>query len=94
MHLVLVYSFGGLSLPRNSVDRLTVCRDMTIDVYHGRKTTIITALFQTKRISHEGLKLKKYKIKLFLSILSIVSFFFQYILGGYFLADTTKLYFM
>ena len=30
---------GGLSLPRNSVVRLTDSPDMTIGVYRGRKTT-------------------------------------------------------
>ena len=39
MHEVLVNSLGGLSLPRNSVDRLTDHSEMTIDVYHGCKTT-------------------------------------------------------
>ena len=40
MHEVLVNPLGGLSLPRKSVVMLTDCPDMTIDVYHGRKTTI------------------------------------------------------
>ena len=31
---------GGLSLPRKSVVRLTDRPDMTLDVNHGRKTTI------------------------------------------------------
>ena len=39
MHKVLVKGFGGLSLPRKSVARLTDCPDMTLDVYRGRKTT-------------------------------------------------------
>ena len=39
VHEVLVNRLGGLSLPRNSVVRLTNRPDMTIDVYHGRKTT-------------------------------------------------------
>ena len=39
MHEVLVNCLGGLSLPKKSVVRLTDCPDMTIDVYHGRKTT-------------------------------------------------------
>ena len=38
MHEVLVNGLGGLSLPRNSVVRLTHCPDMTLDVYRGRKT--------------------------------------------------------
>ena len=36
---VLVNRLGGLSLPRKSVSKLTDRPDMTIDVYHGRKTT-------------------------------------------------------
>ena len=40
MHEVLVNRLGGLSLPRKSVVRLTDGPDMTLDVYHGRKTTI------------------------------------------------------
>ena len=40
MHEVLVNRFGGLSLPRKSVVRLTDRPDMTLDVYRGRKTTI------------------------------------------------------
>ena len=39
MHEVLVNRLGGLSLPRNSVVRLTDRPDMTLDVYRGRKTT-------------------------------------------------------
>ena len=41
MHEVLVNRLGDLSLPRKSVVRLTDCPDMTIDVYRGRKTTIL-----------------------------------------------------
>ena len=40
MHKVLVNHLGGLSLPRKSVVRLTDRPDMTLDVYHGRKTTM------------------------------------------------------
>ena len=40
MHEVLVNHLGGLSLPRKSVVGLTDRPDMTLDVYHGRKTTI------------------------------------------------------
>ena len=40
MQEVLVNRLGGLSLPRKSVVRLTDRPDMTLDVYHGRKTTI------------------------------------------------------
>ena len=39
VHEVLVNSLGGLSLPRKSVVRLTDLPDMTLAVYHGRKTT-------------------------------------------------------
>ena len=38
MHEVLVNRLGGLSLPRESVVRLTDYPDMTIDVYRGHKT--------------------------------------------------------
>ena len=40
MHEVLVNRLGGLSLSRKSVVRLTDRPDMTLDVYHGRKTTM------------------------------------------------------
>ena len=40
MHEVLVNRLGGLSLPRKSVVRITDRPDMTLDVYHGRKTTM------------------------------------------------------
>ena len=40
VHEVLVNRLGGLSLPRKSVVRLTDRRDMTLEVYRGRKTTI------------------------------------------------------
>ena len=40
MHEVLVNRLGGLSLPRESVVRLTDRPDMTLDVYRGRKTTM------------------------------------------------------
>ena len=39
MQEVLVNRLGGLSLPRKSVVKLTDRLDMTLDVYHGRKTT-------------------------------------------------------
>ena len=39
VHKVLVNRLGGLSLPRKSGVRLTDYPDMTIDLYHGRKTT-------------------------------------------------------
>ena len=38
MHLVPVNRLGGLSLPRNSVVRLTDRPDMTISVYRGPQT--------------------------------------------------------
>ena len=40
MHEVLVNRLGGLSLPRESVVRLTDRPDMTLEVYLGRKTTM------------------------------------------------------
>ena len=40
MHEVLVNRLGGLSLPRKSVVTLADHLNMTLDVYHGRKTTI------------------------------------------------------
>ena len=39
VHLVLDNRLGGLSLPRNSVVRLTDRPDMTIAVYRGRGAT-------------------------------------------------------
>ena len=39
VHKVLVNRLGGLSLPRNSVVRLTDRPDMTLGVYRGRKKT-------------------------------------------------------
>ena len=39
VHEVLVNRLVGLSLPKQSVVRLTDRPDMTIDVYRGRKTT-------------------------------------------------------
>ena len=45
VHEVLVNRLGGLSLPRKSVIRLTDCPDMTIDVYRGRKITMLTLRF-------------------------------------------------
>ena len=42
VHEVLVNRLGGLSLPRKSVVRLTDRPDMTLDVYRGRQTTILT----------------------------------------------------
>ena len=45
MHEVLVNRLAGISLPRKSVVRLTDRPDMTLDVYHGRKTTTTTTAF-------------------------------------------------
>ena len=42
MHKVLVNNLGGLSLPTKSVVRLTDHPDMTLAVYHGRKTNSTT----------------------------------------------------
>ena len=39
VHKILVNCLGGLSLPRKSVIRLTDRPNMTLDVYHGHKTT-------------------------------------------------------
>ena len=39
MHEVLVNGLGGLSRPRKRMVRLNDRPDITIDVYHGRKTT-------------------------------------------------------
>ena len=41
VHEVLVNRFGGLSLPRKSVARLTDRPDMTLDVYRGRKFWLV-----------------------------------------------------
>ena len=46
VHEVLVNHLGGLSLPRKSVIRLTDRPDMTLDVYHGRKTTTANSYFK------------------------------------------------
>ena len=40
VHEVLVNRLGGQCLPRKSVVMLTDRPDMTLDVYHGCKTTI------------------------------------------------------
>ena len=40
VHEVLFNHLGGLSLPRKSVVRLTDRSNMTLDVYHGCKTTM------------------------------------------------------
>ena len=47
MHLVLVNRVGGLSLPGNSVVRLTGRSDMTIAGHCGRKTTSQKFYFHT-----------------------------------------------
>ena len=50
MHEVLVNRLGGLSLPRKSVVRLTDRPNMTLHVYHGRKTT----MQQQSQLPHGG----------------------------------------
>ena len=50
MHEVLVNRLGGLSLPRKSVVRLTDRPDMTLDVYHGRKTTTQQSVLSAYRV--------------------------------------------
>ena len=57
MHEVLVNHFGGLSLPRKSVVRLTDRPDMTLDVYCGRKTTM--TIFNTVECTISGFHLAK-----------------------------------
>ena len=52
MHEVLVNRLGGLSLPRKSVVRLTDRPDMTLDVYHGRKTTMQQSSFNKFLFTH------------------------------------------
>ena len=51
MHEVLVNRLGGISLPRKSVARLTDRPDMTLDVYHGRKTTTTTTDISHLRVN-------------------------------------------
>ena len=46
VHEVLVNRLGGLSLPRKSVVRSTDRPDMTLDVYRGRKTTILSQILR------------------------------------------------
>ena len=58
MHEVLVNRFGGLSLPRKSLVRLTDRPDMTIDVYCGRKNNNTTATTSFANISSGKLKVK------------------------------------
>ena len=54
VHEVLVNRLGGLSLPRKSVGRLTDRSDMTLDVYHGRKTTMQHATTYSCKMVHFG----------------------------------------
>ena len=54
MHELLVNRFGGLSLPRKSVIRLTDRPDMTIDVYRGRKTTTQHNNNHRSKVRHES----------------------------------------
>ena len=60
MREVVVNRLGGLSLPRKSVVRLTDRPDMTLDVYHGRKTT-------TQQQQHECLFASFYDVLVALS---------------------------
>ena len=60
MHEVLVNRLGGLSLPRKSVVRLTDRPDMTLNVYHGRKTTI---QYNINSKDSEQLAISKYFLK-------------------------------
>ena len=59
MHEVLVNRLGGLSLPRKSVVRLTDRPDMTLDVYHGR----ITTMQQQQQIPQRAIFLREYPPK-------------------------------
>ena len=47
MHEILVNRLGSLGLPRNSVIRLTDRPDMTLAVFHGRKTITTTLYMKT-----------------------------------------------
>ena len=51
MHEVLVNRLGGVCLPRKSEVRLTDHPDMTLGVYHGRKTTT-----QQQQLPHMGVE--------------------------------------
>ena len=55
MHEVRVNRFGDLSLPKKSVVRLIDRPDMTLGVYHGRKTTIQ----QQQQSQHSSLFINK-----------------------------------
>ena len=72
MHEVLVNRLGGLSLPRKSVVRLTDRPDMTLDVYHGRKTTM-----QQQQFTHKTMNFRinyfSYSISVLLSILTLLT---------------------
>ena len=58
MHEVLVNHLGGLSLPKKSVVRLTAHPDMTLDFYHGRKTTT-----QQQQLGYKHVKVYVYTLK-------------------------------
>ena len=58
MHEVLVNCLGGLSLPRKSVVRLTDRPDMTLDVYHGRKTTMQQQQQKINTVNFQYLRVK------------------------------------
>ena len=53
MHEVLFNRLGDLSLRRKSVVRLTDRPGMTLDVYHGRKTTMQQQQYIEHMISEE-----------------------------------------
>ena len=57
MHEVLVNRLGGLSLPRKSVVRLTDRTDMTLDVYHRRKTTTQQQKSLSREVNRKSQKL-------------------------------------
>ena len=81
MHEVLVNHLGGLSLPRKSVVRLTDCPDMTLDVYHGRKTTIQQQYNNNKFLRRSVLKFCQFE----------KNFYTQLHTGSYALAESSLL---
>ena len=50
VHLVLVTHLGGLRQRRNSMIRLTECKDTTTAAYRGRKETKTTTTWETEKI--------------------------------------------
>ena len=75
MHEVLVNRFGGLSLPRKSVVRLTDRPDMTLGVYRGRKTTIQQQQQQLKDFVWATSNEKSYYLHLYLHLLPVAEYF-------------------